>query len=288
MSLVVRLLVAAFAAVGLSLISAPPAVATCTSSGGVTIVAEFRELGGGTAESCNPSGGGQVAARLITGAGMAITYAQRMPGFICRIAGVPTEDPCVNTSPESAYWGLYWTDGTSGKWTYSSLGVTALKIPAGGSVGLAWQGSGVRGAPTVAAPLGQAPKPTPSPSTRPSPTKSPQPSAPPPAATSTLPVSSSAPVQTTPSAASTTPLPTTTATSKSAKVKPSNTESAKTKEPASSASTETTAPQQQAQPPTDASQPSEGDSLPLPLILLVLGLLGGGALGATVLRNRRT
>ena len=57
---------------------------------------------------------------------------------MCRVEAVPASDPCVNTSPANAYWGLWWSDGRTGTWSYSSLGVTSLKIPAGGSVAFAW------------------------------------------------------------------------------------------------------------------------------------------------------
>ncbi len=39
---------------------------------------------------------------------------------------MPADDPCVNTPPADAYWGLWWSDGTTGKWTYSSLGAASL------------------------------------------------------------------------------------------------------------------------------------------------------------------
>lgn len=108
----------------------------------------------------------------------------RQPGFICRVAGVPADDPCVNTPPATAYWGLFYSDGRSGSWTYSSLGARGLKVPEGGYVGVAWQ-SGGRSVPGLApAPhVGKTPKtqppskpPTgPKPSGRPEPKKQPSP-----------------------------------------------------------------------------------------------------------------
>ena len=44
-----------------------------------------------------------------------------------------SNDPCVNTAPANAYWGLYWSDGKSGKWNYSSTGVGGLKVPTAAS-----------------------------------------------------------------------------------------------------------------------------------------------------------
>ena len=71
---------------------------------------------------CAPDGGGRTADRLLKDTGHALTYVQRFPAFVCRIDGVPADDPCVNTPPADAYWGLWWSDGESGEWSYSSLG----------------------------------------------------------------------------------------------------------------------------------------------------------------------
>ena len=60
--------------------------------------------------------------RSSAGPGFSLTYVQRQPGFVCRINGAPASDPCVNTPPADAYWGLWWSDGKSGSWTYSSVG----------------------------------------------------------------------------------------------------------------------------------------------------------------------
>ena len=96
--------------------------AVCEAGSGVSVVVDFRELGGGTQTVCDADGAGKSAATLITENGYALTYVQspaglRLPGQ--RQAG---DDPCVNTPPSTAYWGLYWSNGTSGSWTYASLG----------------------------------------------------------------------------------------------------------------------------------------------------------------------
>ncbi|UFN45864.1 hypothetical protein [Nocardioides okcheonensis] len=141
---VVRRLAAALAVLvagpGLALGSAPAATAaTCTSAGGVSVVVDYRELGGGTVTACAADGGGRSAAAIFASVGVSITYATRQPGFVCRVNGAPTSDPCVNTSPANAYWGLWWADGSRASWTYSSYGVGSLTVPAGGSVGWSWQ-----------------------------------------------------------------------------------------------------------------------------------------------------
>ena len=152
--------------------TAPAAAALCADAGGVSVVVDFREVGGGIATGCDADGGGKSAATLFADAGFALEYVQRQPGFVCRVNGAPAAASCVSTPPANAYWGLYWSNGTSGSWSYSSLGVGSLTVPAGGSVAFAWQGQ-AQGPPGVAAPS-HAGSPTPSPS----PTASPTPSGP--------------------------------------------------------------------------------------------------------------
>jgi hypothetical protein len=151
--------------------------ATCTSGGGVSVVVDYRELGGGVTTACAADGAGKSATAIVESVGVSLTYAQRQPGFVCRVNGVPTSDPCVTTSPADAYWGLWWSDGKSGSWTYSSYSSGSLTVPAGGSVGWAWkQGSGNAAPPGVAPPVFAAsPSPTSSPSSAPtsSPSSSP-------------------------------------------------------------------------------------------------------------------
>ncbi len=148
--------------------TAPAAAALCADAGGVSVVVDFREVGGGLATGCDADGGGKSAATLFADAGFALEYVQRQPGFVCRVNGAPAAASCVSTPPANAYWGLYWSNGTSGSWSYSSLGVGSLTVPAGGSVAFAWQGQ-TQGPPGVAAPS-HAGSPTPSPSPTASPT----------------------------------------------------------------------------------------------------------------------
>lgn len=138
----VVLTAAAYAGV-LGAASPPAAAATCPTAEGVSVVVDFNDLGGGVQEICDASGGGEHAATLFTRNGYALTYVQRQPGFVCRINDVPAEDPCVNTPPADAYWGLWWSDGTTGTWSYSTLAAGSLKIPEGGYVAFSWnQGAG--------------------------------------------------------------------------------------------------------------------------------------------------
>ena len=156
--------VLATSAAGLGLVSgtsAPAAAAACSGATGVTVVVDHGALGGGVDQACNGNGGGNVAATQFTSAGYSLTYVQQQPGFVCRINGEPASDPCVRTPPSNAYWGLWWSDGRSGTWSYSSLGAGALTIPDGGYVAFAWQ-SGSQNAPNVV-PTPHASTPTPAP-----------------------------------------------------------------------------------------------------------------------------
>lgn len=171
-----RLAVAALltAAAGVGVFTPAPAQASvCSSASGVTVVVDGGELGGGVMSVCDPDGGGKSATALFTSNGWSLTYVQRQPGFVCRIDGrpAPEDDPCVNTPPADAYWGLFWSDGTSGSWSYASEGAGSLTVPDGGYVGFAWQGSSSKSPPGVTPRKHPSPTPTPSPSPTAHPTR---------------------------------------------------------------------------------------------------------------------
>ncbi|WP_210648746.1 hypothetical protein [Nocardioides sp. SYSU D00065] len=176
---VLTLLVLLVAGQGFVFGSSPAAgAATCASSGGVSVVVDFRELGGSTITACSADGGGRSAAAIFDSVGVDLSYATRQAGFVCRVEGVPLSDPCVNTSPANAYWGLWWANGSSASWTYSSYGVQSLTVPAGGSVAFSWQQDRTAGSnvpPGVAPPVTKtsAPSPTSTPTSSTSPTPSP-------------------------------------------------------------------------------------------------------------------
>ncbi len=195
---------------GLQVVAPTPAqAAACGGATGVTVVADFNGLGGGVQGACVADGGGDKASSLFPVAGFPLTYAQRQPGFVCRVSGVPESDPCVNTSPADAYWGLWWSDGTNGRWTYSSLGVDSLRIPDGGSVAFSWDDVPGDARPSFAPPQNAEPSPTPQPSPQPSPQPAPQPSPQPTPTPSATPTpsepTSAAPTTSTPSPTPTAP-----------------------------------------------------------------------------------
>jgi hypothetical protein len=167
-----RLAAAALVAAGVGSVEAatlPHATAAgCGSSSGVTVVVDFGSLGGGVQSTCISGGGGQRASSLFPAAGYDLTPVQNEPGFVCRINGRPSPDDeaCVNTPPDDAYWGLWWSDGTSGSWSYSNYGGSSLKVPDGGYVGFAWQ-TGSKNAPGLSPAPHAAPTPTQTPSPAP-------------------------------------------------------------------------------------------------------------------------
>ena len=101
----------------------------CAGGSGVTVVVDFQELGGGVQTRCAP---GQPSSGLdaLTRAGVAFTGTVRFPGFVCRIAGRPAQDRCIDTSPSSAYWS-YWVADRGGSWCYSTTGAASRRPPEG-------------------------------------------------------------------------------------------------------------------------------------------------------------
>lgn len=144
-------------AAGAVLMVQPAAAAACTKGTGVSVVV-------GSSVGCDANGAGKYAIANLK-ALHSVEFVQKQPGFVCRIDGYPNVE-CVNTPPASAYWALWWSDGTSG-WKYSSRGAGSLKVPAGGFVGFVF-GNG-KAEPGVA-PVGVAPpKPKPAPKPKPKP-----------------------------------------------------------------------------------------------------------------------
>ena len=141
-SVVRSVVVAVVMTVTAALPGAPASASTpaCTPGHGVTVLVEFNQLGGDDVRLCDESGGGRTVAGLLEDNDLPLTYVQRQPGFVCRVAGLPAEDPCVNTPPDDAYWSLWWSDGSADTWSYATTGVDTLQVPDGGSVALAWDG----------------------------------------------------------------------------------------------------------------------------------------------------
>lgn len=137
---------AAFLAACCVVVPPAPAVASACGDGhGVVLVVDPHGperaggLGGAPESVCDPSGGGLTAARLFERNGFPLTYVASQPGFVCRVAGRPADDPCAATPPDDAYWSLWWSDGRSG-WSYAATAAGSLTIPDGGLVAFSWDG----------------------------------------------------------------------------------------------------------------------------------------------------
>lgn len=165
-----RRVLAAVAVAGLATGVTPPQ-AHAADCAGVTVVVDFGSLGGGVRTGCAPGDPASGAAAL-SGAGFGYTYAARQPGFVCRINGLPADDPCVTTSPPTAHWS-YWHAQPGGSWTYSGAGASGRDPAPGGVEGWAFGA----GAPPSVPPPAPAPQPQPQPQPQP-PAQQPQPQPP--------------------------------------------------------------------------------------------------------------
>jgi len=303
--------VLATAAVGLVDVATAPgaAAATCSTGAGVSVVVDPGSLGGGVQSGCIAGGAGRTASSLFASAGFDLAYVQNEPGFVCRVnqRPSPSEEPCVNTPPEDAYWGLWWSDGTSGSWVYSNYGVGSLKVPDGGYVALAWQ-SGSKTPPGVAPAVHAAPAPTTAtasatptsrPSTKPSSKPSSKPthkaSSTPSSKPSSAPTSGSAPTSSgasSESAAASSSAPDQTGTASASPTASPSDATASTLAEASSEATGVTSPEGSETPDPsatagEASAVDEPAGLPTwvaPLVLVLLAAAGGAAY---LLRRRR-
>jgi hypothetical protein len=151
-------------------LSGPALAAGCPGSTGVTVFVDPNQLGGEITSGCSTGGG--KAVDDFAQAGYTLEYATGtgMGGFVCKINGRPDDGDCTQAS---SYWSLWWSDGRSGKWVYSSRGVSSLQVPEGGYVAFAWyQGSG-RAVPPDVVPTPRVSTPSPTPTSQPSPSVTP-------------------------------------------------------------------------------------------------------------------
>jgi hypothetical protein len=156
-----RLAAATFvvAAAGL-VVPAPADAAMCSTASGVTVVVDFRQLGGGVPTFCDSGGAGENAEQQFADAGFSLTLVDE-EDFVCRIDDKPVTD-CSRTPPANAYWSLWWSDGKSGTWLFSSEGIGSLTVPEGGYVALSWQGGSGKAPPRLVPRAHPAPSPSPS------------------------------------------------------------------------------------------------------------------------------
>ena len=160
---VATLLVAATGILAAPAPTAQAAVAACPGATGVTVIVDYNEIGGPTRAGCDANGGGESAARVFPDAGFTLEYEPRQPGYVCKVTGLPTDRPCLESD---SFWSLWWSDGKSGRWVFSNQGVSGLSVPDGGYVAFAWhEGGGRATAPDVVPTAHQS---TPTPTQQPS------------------------------------------------------------------------------------------------------------------------
>jgi hypothetical protein len=137
---------AAFVLTGASVLLAAPADGA--SCAGVTTVVDFGALGGGVQERCVDDGADRPAWEVFDEAGFPLTPVQQFPDAVCRVSGKPVDNPCVRMPPANAYWGLFSSTGKG--WVYATQGPNSLTVPAGGTLGFAWQNTAAQRAPGAA------------------------------------------------------------------------------------------------------------------------------------------
>ncbi|MCZ7418645.1 hypothetical protein O7605_03830 [Verrucosispora sp. WMMA2121] len=299
-----RLAVTLAVAAASVLVGSGPAAAAgsagyCPDAAGVTVVVDFKELGGGTVVRCAP-GDQATGLAALKAAGFRIAGTLRWgEGFICRIEGKPSAstEKCVDTPPASAYWS-YWHAPNGGTWTYSDKGVLNRKPPSGSFEG--WSFSLNRNADSAPRP-GVAPaRPAPPPRTTPPapPPPAPRTSAPaPPGPPSAAPPVAPPPAVGAPNAPTmsggtppagftlTPPVAAATATPSGSSSVPTT---AATAPPLAAAPVAPSADPTDSYPATEFSATRDTDGLPLGTVagvLLLVALAGGGLVAA---RRRRT
>lgn len=143
----------------------------CDDRPGITVVVDFKDFRDEVLVRCAPAPveSGFDALRRV---GLDVTPTQRQPGFLCRIAGLPADDACVNPPSADAYWS-YWRAEHGGQWTYSQYGPATPNPPPGPVEGWAFA-TGGDGPPRTAPPAREPSQPEPTPPA-PSPEPPPEP-----------------------------------------------------------------------------------------------------------------
>ncbi|WP_052850746.1 hypothetical protein [Streptomyces avicenniae] len=271
----------------------------CPGDSGVSVVVDFRELGGGRVVRCAP-GRQEDGLSALRNAGFDVAGTARWgDSFVCRINGRPGADSeaCADTPPATAYWS-YWHAENGGPWRYSQRGALNRTPPQGSIEGWSFQldmGEGQSAAPGVAPLRPDAPTTPPgdgggdapgAPST-PQPPRDPAPDPDPGQDAGGDPAPSGAPEEPdepdpTPEEEPTTPRPESTA---SAEPTPGQDPDAGGASPTTPEETPGWAGEDTAY--TDTRADDAGSSGPSPLTLAVLGLLAALGAGAAVTARRR-
>jgi hypothetical protein len=121
-------------------------IANCTATKGVIVAVDFSHFGKASERGCDPTTTTGYAALQAAGF-VPAGDQQDGPAFVCRINDLPSpsQDPCVQTPPSTAFWSYWHANAGKTTWTLSGLGASTYQ-PKPGSVD-AWA-FGARTPPT--------------------------------------------------------------------------------------------------------------------------------------------
>jgi hypothetical protein len=107
-------------------------IGACTTTAGEIVVVDLTPWGGNIQRGCDATLTTGLAA--LQAAGFTTAGDQHDgPAFICRIDDdpPPSQDPCINTPPATAYWSYWHADAGQNVWSYSQLGAATYRPPPG-------------------------------------------------------------------------------------------------------------------------------------------------------------
>ncbi len=125
----------------------------CTE-GGVNVVVDFQDLGGGVKTACDETGAGKSASQVFADAGFELTPVGAFPGVACQVDGKPADIKCAKMPAGNAYWGLFLAE--DGEWGYAPTGADELQLEDGDFVAFSWQSSTTPAPPAVVPVTGDA------------------------------------------------------------------------------------------------------------------------------------
>lgn len=120
----------------------------CSTTHGVTVIVDFKALGGGVQRGCaiNPASGLDALQKAGFGTAGTTRWGN---AFVCRIDGKPGNPPetCAETPPGTAYWAYHNAKPTDAGWKYVQLAATLTRPQPGSIEGWAF---GARALPGIA------------------------------------------------------------------------------------------------------------------------------------------
>jgi hypothetical protein len=107
-------------------------IGDCSTTVGVIVVVDFSHWGHAAQRGCaaHPTTGFDA---LVAAGFTPVGDAHDGPAFVCRIDDEPSpsEDPCIDTPPATAYWSYWRAVQGQSTWSYSEQGAMSYEPPAG-------------------------------------------------------------------------------------------------------------------------------------------------------------